>query len=274
MEDLTQDEASRRRLRVLGHLPLTGAFKLCEVDLAPLLPPEALAPFADELAQRERKRVQRSKQEARRAAREAAAAAAAEAAAARAGPSEQELRAMPLPSASRLPEGWAAGPEAFEAEFASLGSSPPAAAAPAAPPQQGISFARMTRMGFAATGPSLPGTGSPGGGAANPPLPSSSAGPAPGASPGAAEPAGPVLLGAWGPKKAVPAPSAAGASGGATATAMGGLGRAFAELGVGRPGGVQQGESASGSSSGGGKGKGKKGGKQVLLMSSGAQRRY
>ena len=34
--------------------------------LAGLLPAEALAPFADELAQRERKRAQRAKQEARR----------------------------------------------------------------------------------------------------------------------------------------------------------------------------------------------------------------
>lgn len=122
---MAQDEATRRRYRMLGHLPLTGAFKLCEVralcmlwgtyvsvrvqgewgpchvacqparalpaadphatrpstelqvstlmsmncpagwaqvDLSGLLPAEALAPFADELAQRERKRVQRAKQ--------------------------------------------------------------------------------------------------------------------------------------------------------------------------------------------------------------------
>lgn len=59
---MAQDEASRRRLRVLSHLPLTGAFKLCEVDLSQHLPPEALAPFVEELAQRERRRAQRAKQ--------------------------------------------------------------------------------------------------------------------------------------------------------------------------------------------------------------------
>ena len=48
---------------------------------------------------------------------------------------------------------------------------------------------------------------------------------------------------------------------------MGGLGRAFAELGLA---GAQQ---AQQEGAGGAKGKGKKGGKQVLLLS-GAQRRY
>lgn len=34
VEDVVQDEASRRRMRVLSHLPLTATFKLCEVDLS------------------------------------------------------------------------------------------------------------------------------------------------------------------------------------------------------------------------------------------------
>lgn len=34
VEDVVQDEASRRRMRVLAHLPLTATFRLCEVDLA------------------------------------------------------------------------------------------------------------------------------------------------------------------------------------------------------------------------------------------------
>ena len=34
VEDVLQDEGSRRRMRVLTHLPLTATFKLCEVDLA------------------------------------------------------------------------------------------------------------------------------------------------------------------------------------------------------------------------------------------------
>ena len=73
--------------------------------LAGLLPAEALAPFADELAQRERKRAQRAKQEARRIRQERAADAAAAAAAANSGLSAAELRAMPLPSASLAPAG-------------------------------------------------------------------------------------------------------------------------------------------------------------------------
>ncbi len=31
---MLQDEGSRRRMRVLAHLPLTATFKLCEVDLS------------------------------------------------------------------------------------------------------------------------------------------------------------------------------------------------------------------------------------------------
>ena len=34
VEDVLQDEGSRRRMRVLAHLPLTATFRLCEVDLA------------------------------------------------------------------------------------------------------------------------------------------------------------------------------------------------------------------------------------------------
>ncbi|GAB4820330.1 hypothetical protein N2152v2_007376 [Parachlorella kessleri] len=293
VEGMTMDESTRRRLKVLGHLPLTGAFKLCEVDLAPLLPPEALAPFADELAQRERKRTQRVKQEARQAAKEAAAAAAAAAAANR-GFSHEDLRAMPLPSASRLPEGW--DPAGDPSEYlgattasadapgreedplgpagAVLGASPP----PAAPPQQGVSFARITRMGFAATGPSLAhdsptaavaaaaagGGGELAGGGlgvgTDAPASVGLAGAA-----AAAEPAGPVLQGAWGAPKPGGLAAAAAVTGGSKG--VGGLGRAFAELG---PAGAQQ---AQQEGAGGAKGKGKKGGKQVLLLS-GAQRRY
>lgn len=54
-----QTDISRKRLRALSHLPLTGTFLLAEVALAPLLPPEALAPFAEELAARDKRRKRR-----------------------------------------------------------------------------------------------------------------------------------------------------------------------------------------------------------------------
>ena len=60
------DEASRRRLATFDHLPTGSQLQLLELDLAPLLPPEALAPFAEELAARERRRRDRAKAEERR----------------------------------------------------------------------------------------------------------------------------------------------------------------------------------------------------------------
>lgn len=47
LEDVVQCDATRRRWRFLSHLPSTGSFKLAEVALTSLLPPEALAPFAE-----------------------------------------------------------------------------------------------------------------------------------------------------------------------------------------------------------------------------------
>ncbi|PSC71813.1 RING finger 10 [Micractinium conductrix] len=110
VEDVVQDEASRRRMRTLAHLPLTATFKLCEVDVSGLLPPEAVAPFEEELAAREKKRAQRAKAEVRRVRQERAAAAAAAAAAANSGLSAAELRSMPLPSASLQPAAFSGRP--------------------------------------------------------------------------------------------------------------------------------------------------------------------
>ena len=73
-------------------LVFAGAFKLAEVDLTPLLPPEALAPFAEEISGRQKRRDRRAEQEARVAQREAAAAADAAAAAAIKGLTAQELK--------------------------------------------------------------------------------------------------------------------------------------------------------------------------------------
>ncbi|CAJ1787475.1 unnamed protein product [Sphenostylis stenocarpa] len=64
LETVTQSEAMRRRYRFLSHFPLTTIFQLCEVDLSELLPPEALAPFMDEIKKRANQRKQLAKKNA------------------------------------------------------------------------------------------------------------------------------------------------------------------------------------------------------------------
>lgn len=66
------------------------------MDLTPLLPQDALAPFAEEVSGREKRRERRADQETKAAEREAAAAADAAAAAASKGLSAQELKVSVL----------------------------------------------------------------------------------------------------------------------------------------------------------------------------------
>lgn len=195
VEDMVQTEATRKRMKHLAHLPLSGAFKLAEVDLTPLLPSEALAPFAEEISGRQKRRDRRAEQEARVAQREAAAAADAAAAAAIKGLTAQELKAMPKPSnpAAALAAAGLSEEDALDAAIAQslgLSGSPDEngdfhGAGPdgaALPPEAGVSFANIAKMGFAATGPKLsPGApemgranaqhGSPGADVGGPPAP-------------------------------------------------------------------------------------------------------
>ena len=69
-----------------------GAFKLAEVDMGPLLPATALAPFAEEVSSRQRRRERRAEQDVRTAEREAAVAAGLAIAAASKGLTAQELK--------------------------------------------------------------------------------------------------------------------------------------------------------------------------------------
>lgn len=167
IEDLVQTDVTRKRMKHIAHLPLSGAFKLAEIDLAPLLPSEALAPFAEEISGRQRRRDRKAEQDARTAHREAAAAADAAAAAASKGLTARELKAMPKPSNLAAAQAASMNEEdALDAAIAqSLGitGSPdhdqdvhgagPDGAAP--PPEAGVSFANIAQMGFAATGPRL-----------------------------------------------------------------------------------------------------------------------
>ncbi|DBA86805.1 TPA: hypothetical protein ACH3X2_005387 [Trebouxia sp. C0005] len=198
---------------------MQSAFKLAEVDLTPLLPPEALAPFAEEISGRQKRRHRRAEQEARMAQREAADAADAAAAAAIKGLTAQELKAMPKPSnpAAALAAASMTEEDALDAAIAQslgLSGSPDEngdlhGAGPdgaALPPEAGVSFANIAKMGFAATGPKLS-PGAPEMGRAN----------AQHGSPGAdmGGPLGPV----WGPQ--LPGSKPAVASQGNSASAWG-----------------------------------------------------
>jgi hypothetical protein len=170
LEEIEQTEATRKRLKgCCGHLPLRLSFKLCEVDLREILPAEVLAPFEAELIHREKKRVQLAKLEARKTHREAIKAKSMEAAkaAAATGPTAAELAAMPLPGASTEPVAVPrASVEEFRGDEDEAGPSPSSSSSfpggSSAGAGAGISFARMAKMGFAATGPALgEGLGSP-----------------------------------------------------------------------------------------------------------------
>lgn len=68
---MIQSEETRRRLKFLRHVPLAAEFQLVEVDLSKMLPQEALAPFIEEISQRQKRRQKREKALAREAARDA-----------------------------------------------------------------------------------------------------------------------------------------------------------------------------------------------------------
>lgn len=220
----------RRRWKFLGHLPLNGTFRLGEVTLTqPHLTPAQLAPMAEELAAREKRRKRRADFAKRESRREAAAAAAA--AKARQGPTAAELRSMPrlgqgadgaldagVPTSAgaggipaelqgltpeQLEEALAAQAmheSALEAGGSAYGSSPPAG---------GVSFARIAELGFAATGPALGSSPAAAGS-------SGSSGPAPGAAAAAAP------KGVWGAASSSGKSAAARLSGGAPPGGSGG----------------------------------------------------
>lgn len=99
VETLVQSPATRRALQPLSHVPATTEFRLVEVDLSPLLPAEALAPFLEELKARAARRARERAREKREAARAKAAAAEEE----RSRRFDMtELNAMPLPHEVRL----------------------------------------------------------------------------------------------------------------------------------------------------------------------------
>ncbi len=137
------------------------------------------------------------------------------------------------------------GEEDFMSELAASGEQAP-------PPQAGISFAHMARMGFAATGPSLTPTGS------SPQAASSVWGPSLGqASTASALGSSPPPVSGWGP----------------SATAWGSKGAGQGDASVRAPSTPSPPSSAAARPEAGSGKKGKKGGKNLVLLSSSAQQR-
>ena len=170
IEDFMQTEISRKRWKWVSHLPLLGGFRLMEGAIDPeVLPKEALAAFAEELGGREKRRTRREAAVRREEAREAAAAAAA--AAVKQGPTASELRAMPqLRAGGEGGEDLAAagdgGLEGGDLEDAMLARAlhDSAVVAGGDGGGSGVSFAKITQLGFAATGPELKGAAATAGG--------------------------------------------------------------------------------------------------------------
>jgi hypothetical protein len=192
-------DATRRRLRFLGHLPLRAPFALAELSLEELaLPPSALAQHAPDAALRARRRAAAERADAtasaraQRAAEAQQAAHAAAAAALRAQAASvlyerlQDAAMPPLP-----PRGSA------DADVP-IGASPPAQPG-------GVSFARVADLGYASglNAPGLMLASSPPGGTASWPAASAPAPVEPGPRP------------SWGPRAAVAAVLEAAGEGGA-----------------------------------------------------------
>jgi hypothetical protein len=233
VEEEPQTEATRRRHKSLAHVPLGAPLRLAEVDmrgggkedkeedqLPPWLrmPADALAPFAEELAARERRRKRRA-EAARREARLEAQARARERNARR-GPSAAELRAMPALSEASVVD---LLPPRAEGDEGTI--DPDAAEQLEAVERErqqtpgGVSFAKVARHGFAATGPAL---GVGGGAASGAAAASAAAFPSLGSAPAAAAPApAPAAGGAWGRAAAAAGPPSSSAPAAGLAPAAG-----------------------------------------------------
>ncbi|GMH35133.1 hypothetical protein BSKO_03001 [Bryopsis sp. KO-2023] len=159
MDDMVQGEFLRKRYRNLAHLPNKGSFKLVEVDLGALVPPEFMEPIRQRQEQR-RKRAKKEKRNRQRERREAAAAQDAVRA-----PTIEEFRSMPdLSAFSRKSSGDDGG------DPSDLGFFPQESEQDGGQ-NAGVSWSAVTKLGFAASWqapedsvstqfPSLPGGGS------------------------------------------------------------------------------------------------------------------
>ncbi|XP_027350497.1 RING finger protein 10 isoform X2 [Abrus precatorius] len=131
LETITQSEAMRRRYRFLSHFPLTTTFQLCEVDLSEMLPPEALAPFMDEIKKRANQRKQLAKKERKEKIKAEA----------------TSTYSLPIPLNYQLSS--RESPPTFSMDdFEALGNSTMSSSPPVVGERK--SFSNVTRLGFAA----------------------------------------------------------------------------------------------------------------------------
>ena len=63
MENLSQNENTRKRYKFLSHLPLTCQFQFVEIDMRPLVDKESIAPFQEEFTKRHRHRINLKRKE-------------------------------------------------------------------------------------------------------------------------------------------------------------------------------------------------------------------
>ena len=235
VEQVTQSEASRQRLRHVAHWPLATLFSLAEVDLSALVSKEAWASTAQERKQRAAKRAAAAAAERRdaaaaKAAEEARVTAFTVARVANAPPGPEQLVAMPRLS----------GPEAADVQSEAAASPSPAEARAA------LSFASVAGLGYA-SGLNSPVLGIPGAAQTGP------------------SPVTPAARPAWGPSRATV--GGGGASQSPPVTAVGWFGSQVDAV----PAAAAAADANATAGPSGGSGK-KKGKGQLLFTTS--QRRY
>ena len=221
VEQVTQSEASRQRLRHVAHWPLATLFSLAEVDLSSWVSKDAWATTAQERKQRAAKRAA------------AAAAARRDAAAAKAADEAREtaFTAARVAAAPPGPEQLVSMPRLSGPETAEPQSD--AAASPSPSEASGLSFARVADLGYASgvNAPVLGGT------------------------PGAAQlwpaPVTPAARPAWGPSRG------AAAAGGASQSPVSAVGWFGSTADTAPAAAAADAQAAAGPSGGGGKKKGK-----------------
>jgi hypothetical protein len=135
---MVQKEGTRKRYKPISFVPIGATFSVCDIDLEDLVPKDILDLFSTEIKQKEDKRIQQEKIRQRKLRREEKASAALAVQEKKyAAPSAAELAAMPQLSPN--------GDEEIQRSFQSMSMRGESAS----------SFARIARLGFAATGPAL-----------------------------------------------------------------------------------------------------------------------
>ena len=138
IESMVQKEGTRKRYKPMSFVPIGATFSVCDIDLGDLVPRDILELFSTEIKQKEDKRIQQEKVRQRKLRREAKASAALAVQEKKyAPPSAAELAAMPQLSPN--------GDQEIQRSFQSMSMGG----------ESESSFARIARLGFAATGPAL-----------------------------------------------------------------------------------------------------------------------